>query len=74
MNIFQKISLINRISKAIKKSKKIIDEKKEVAEKVRKHIENIMSEFQNIVRILPDLRNIYFEIVEIIEETKWRNI
>lgn len=70
MNIFQKISLINRISKAIKKSKKIIDERKEVAEKVRGYIENIMENFQNIVRLLPDLRNIYFEIVEIIEETK----
>lgn len=70
MNIFQKISLINRISKAIKKSKKIIDEKKEVAEKVRGYIENIMENFQNIVRLLPDLRNVYFEIVEIIEETK----
>lgn len=70
MNIFQKVSLINRISKAIKKSKKLIDEKKELAEKVRKHIENIMCEFQEIVRLLPDLRNIYFEIVEIIEETK----
>lgn len=70
MNIFQKISLINRISKAIKKSKKIIDERKEVAEKVRGYIENIMDNFQNIVRLLPDLRNIYFEIVEIIEETK----
>ena len=70
MNIFQKVSLINRISKAIKKSKKLIDEKKELAEKVRKHIENTMCEFQEIVRLLPDLRNIYFEIVEIIEETK----
>lgn len=70
MNVFQKISLINRISKAIKKSKKLIDEKKELAEKVRKHIENIMGEFQEIVRLLPDLRNIYFEIVEIVEETK----
>lgn len=70
MNIFQRISLINRISKAIKKSKKIIDERKEVAEKVRGYIENIMDNFQNIVRLLPDLRNVYFEIVEIIEETK----
>jgi hypothetical protein len=29
-----------------------------------------MDNFQNIVRLLADLRNVYFEIVEIIEETK----
>ena len=70
MNIFQQISLINRIKKAIKKSKKLIDSKKDVAEKVRKHLENIMSEFQELVRLLPDFRNIYFEVVDIIEEVK----
>ena len=70
MNIFQKISLINRISKAIKKSKKLIDSKHDIAEKVRKHIENIMFEFQELVRLLPDFRNVYFEIVAIIEDVK----
>ena len=70
MNIFQKISLINRISKAIKKSKTVIDTKREVAEKVRKHLDNICGEAQEIVRLLPDLRNIYFEIIEIVEEIK----
>lgn len=70
MNIFQKISLINRITKAIKKSKKLIDSKREVAEKVRKHIDNICGEAQEIVRLLPDLRNVYFEIIEIVEEIK----
>lgn len=70
MNIFRTIGLVNRIEKAIKKSKKLIDEKKELAEKVRKHLDNIIGEVQEIVRLLPDLRNIYFEIVEIIEEAK----
>lgn len=70
MNIFQKISLINRISKAIKKSKKLIDSKHDIAEKARKHIENIMFEFQKLSHLLPDLRNVYLEIVAIIEDVK----
>lgn len=70
MNIFKAIGLYNKIEKAIKKAKKLIDAKQGLAEKVKKHIDNIMSEFQELVRLLPDLRNIYFEIVEIIEETK----
>lgn len=70
MNIFKPISLYYKIEKAIKKSKTLIDSKKGLAEKVKKHIENIMSEFQELVRLLPDLRNVYFEVVEIIENIK----
>lgn len=70
MNIFQKISLINKISKAIKKSKKLIDEKKDLAEKVRNQINNICADFQELIRLLPDFKNIYLDILTIIEETK----
>lgn len=70
MNIFQKISFINRVSKAVKKSKELIDCKKDLAEKVRKHLDNILGEIQELVRLLPDLRNIYFELIEIIENIK----
>lgn len=70
MNIFQKISFLNRITKAIEKSKKLIDSKKDVAEKVRKHLDNILGEIQELVRLLPDLRNVYFEAIEIFEELK----
>jgi len=70
MNIFKAIGLANKIEKAIKKSKTLIDTKKDLAEKIRKHIENIMGEFQELVRLLPDLRNVYFEVVEIVENIK----
>ena len=70
MNIFQKVSLINRITKAIKKSKTLIDSKREIAEKVRKHLDNICAEVQELVRLLPDCRNVYFEILEVIENIK----
>ncbi len=70
MNIFQKISLVNRIKKAVKKSKQLINEKKDLAENVRKHLDNILGEVQELVRLLPDFRNVYFEVIEIIEEIK----
>ena len=70
MNIFQKIAFINRINKAFKKSKKLIDSKKDLAERVRKHIDIILGEVQELLRLLPDFRNIYFEVVEIIENIK----
>lgn len=70
MNIFRAIGIVNKIEKAIKKSKDLIDNKKGLAEKVKKHIDNIISEVQELVRLLPDLRNIYFEVVEIIENIK----
>ena len=70
MNIFQKIAFINRISKAIKKSKKLIESKKDLAEKVRIRLDNISKEIQELVKLLPDFRNVYFEAVEIIENIK----
>ena len=70
MNIFKKIAFIKRIEKAIKNSKKLIDSKKDLAEKVKKHLNNICSEVQELVRILPDFRNVYLEIIEIIDNIK----
>ena len=74
MNIFQKVAFINRVSKAIKKSKTLIDSKREVAEKVRKHLDNICAEIQEVLRLLHDFRNVYFEAIEIIENIKLKNI
>lgn len=70
MNIFQKISLINRFSKAIKKLKKLIDEKQGIADKAREHIEKIENGFKGLAELCPDLRNVVAEIKSIIEETK----
>lgn len=70
MNIFKAIGLINKIEKAIKKSKTLIDTKKDLAEKVRKHIDNIIGEVQELIRLLPHFRNVYLEIVEIVENLK----
>ena len=70
MNIFKAIGLVNKIEKSIKKSKTLIDTKKDLAEKVKKHIDNIIGEVQELVRLLPDLRSVYFEVIEIVENIK----
>lgn len=70
MNIFQKISLLNRFSKAIKKVKKLIDEKQGLAEKAREHIEKIENGFKGLSELCPELRNIVAEIRTIIEDVK----
>ena len=70
MNIFQQIALANKIKKAFKKSKKLIETKKDLAEKVRNHLDVILGEVQEILRLLPDFRNVYFEVIEIIENIK----
>ena len=70
MNIFQKISLLNRFSKAIKKVKKLIDEKQGLAGKAREHIEKIEEGFKGLSELCPESRNAVAEIKIIIEETK----
>lgn len=70
MNVFKAIGLFNKIEKAVKNSKKIIDAKKGTADQVKKIINNICGEIQDLIRLLPDFRNIYFEILEIIENIK----
>jgi hypothetical protein len=70
MNVFQKISLLNRFSKAIKKVKKLIDEKQGLAEKARAQIENIEVGFKGLAELCPELRNIIAEIRLIIEDIK----
>ena len=70
MNIFQKIAFINRISKAWKKAKKAIETKKDLAEKVRNQINKILDDLQELTKLLPDLKGVYYETIEIIEAIK----
>ena len=70
MKIFKAIKLANKIEKTVKRSKLLIDNKKGLAEKVKKHIENITVEVKELSHLLPDLRNMYIEIVEFVENIK----
>ena len=70
MNIFQKISLLNKFQKSIKKVKKLIDEKQGLAEKARGHIEKIEEGFKGLSELCPELRNTIAEIKIIIDDIK----
>lgn len=67
LNIFQKISLLNKINKAYKASKKLIDSKKGLAEEIKKIIANLKADFEALVALLPDFKEVYNEIKAIIE-------
>lgn len=67
LNIFQKICLLNKINKAYKASKKLIDSKKGLAEEIKKVIANLKADFEALVALLPDFKEVYNEIKAIIE-------
>lgn len=62
MNIFQKISLINKINKAIKQAKKIADNNSQLAEDLQKALLNIKADFEVLAGLLPSLKNVYNDI------------
>lgn len=67
MNIFQKISFLRKVNKAYKASKKLIDSKKGLAEEIKKIIANLKADFEALVALLPDFKEVYNEIKAIIE-------
>ena len=64
MNIFKKIILIKKIESKIKESKKLINKNKGLAGKVKKIFENIKSDFDELVILLPMLKDVKNEILE----------
>lgn len=68
MNIFKKIALINKVKKSIKQAKKMIDENNGLAAQVRNRIEYLVNDVEELVRLLPQFKPIYKEIIEIVKE------
>lgn len=68
MNIFKKIALINKVRKSIKQAKKMIDENNGLAAQVRNRIEYLVNDVEELVRLLPQFKPIYKEIIEIVKE------
>lgn len=62
MNIFQKISLINKINKAIKQAKKIADNNSQLAQDLQKAILNLKADFEVLAGLLPSLKGVYSDI------------
>ena len=68
MNIFKKIALINKIKKSIKQAKKMIDTNNGLAVQVKNRIEYLINDVEELVRLLPQFKPIYKEIIEIVKE------
>lgn len=68
MNIFKKIALINKVKKSIKQAKKMIDDNNGLAAQVKNRIEYLINDVEELIRLLPQFKPIYKEIVEIVKE------
>lgn len=69
MNIFQKIKLINRISKTIKEIKKYLNGV-HVGDEIKEAIENIKKDIEKISKIVPEVKEIVEELKELWEKNK----
>jgi hypothetical protein len=68
MNIFKKIALVNKIKKAIKKSKKMIDENQGLATDVKNRLHYLVCDIEEMINLLPQFKPIYKEVKEIVKE------
>lgn len=67
-DFIKKIKFIGKVNKAYKASKKLIDAKKGLAEEVKKVLGNLKADVEALVALLPDFKDVYIEIKEIIEK------
>lgn len=67
MNIFKKISLINKINNAIKQAKKIRESNSKLADDLEKALLNLKADFEVLASLLPSLKNIYVDIKELLK-------
>lgn len=67
MNIFKKLILINKISKAVKKAKNIIDNHSQLAEDLQKALLNLKADFEVLAALLPSLKSVYNDIKALLD-------
>lgn len=67
MNIIQKIKFLGKVNKAYKASKKLIDTRKDLAKDIKKVFESLKADLEALVALLPDFKEVYIELKEIIE-------
>lgn len=68
MNIFKKIALVNKVKKAIKQTKKLLDTNKDLTKEVKRVIGNLKQDIDALLTLLPHLKPIYKEVIEIVKE------
>ena len=67
MNIFKKISLINKILKLVKELKKHFD-KNTITKELREKVEKFINAGKEIIDILPEGKQEFIEVIDIIKE------
>lgn len=68
MNLFQKISLLNKIGKAWKRAKDVIDKNKGVAEETRQLAMEQIALFERAKTLFPHARLVISHLIEIIKD------
>lgn len=64
MNIFKKIALFNKLSKALDDVKKLIDNNHQLTEDTKKVIANLKADIEALIILLPALKSVYIDIKE----------
>lgn len=67
MNIFKKISLINRILKLVKDLKKHLNDNK-ITKEIKEKIENVINAVKDLGNLFPELKAEIEDIIEIIRK------
>lgn len=67
MNIFKKISLINRILKLVKDLKKYLNDNK-ITKEIKEKIENVINAVKDLGNLFPELKAEIEDIIEIIRK------
>lgn len=67
MNIFKKISLINRILKLIKDLKKYLNDNK-ITKEIKEKIENVINAVKELGNVFPELKAEIEDIIDIIRK------
>ena len=67
MNIFQKISFVNKMAKAWKRCKETIDKNKGIAEETRQLALEQIALFERAKKLFPSAKIVINELIEIIK-------
>lgn len=71
MNLFQKISLIGKVNKAVKEINKLKEANSEIADKIKEIIDDIINVLNKLKEVVPAIDNLVEEVIAIIK--KWFN-
>lgn len=64
MNIFKKVKLANKIIDTYKKVKDIVKQNQPLGEDVKKVLDNLKADFDALLALLPQLKDIYADVKE----------